>query len=124
MPEAVTTIKVPKSVRERIAARANEQHITAAEVITQLLDEADRRARFDAVRAAYIARTRPTAPRQRPGTRWLTTVSIGDERSVLTLERGALVWVDVDPTAGREQRGTRPPSSCPAVTTCPAYAIW
>jgi macrodomain Ter protein organizer (MatP/YcbG family) len=53
MPEAVTTIKVPKSVRERVAARANEQHITAAEVITQLLDEADRRARFDAVRAAY-----------------------------------------------------------------------
>ena len=24
------------------------------------------------------------------------------------LERGALVWVDFDPTAGREQRGTRP----------------
>jgi mRNA interferase MazF len=26
----------------------------------------------------------------------------------LPLERGALVWVDFDPTAGREQRGTRP----------------
>ncbi|TFV90345.1 type II toxin-antitoxin system PemK/MazF family toxin [Blastococcus sp. CT_GayMR16] len=24
------------------------------------------------------------------------------------LERGAVVWVDLDPTAGREQRGTRP----------------
>lgn len=24
------------------------------------------------------------------------------------LERGAIVWVDVDPTAGREQRGSRP----------------
>jgi mRNA interferase MazF len=24
------------------------------------------------------------------------------------LERGAVVWVDFDPTAGREQRGTRP----------------
>lgn len=53
MPDGVTTIKVPKSVRERIAARAGEQRITAAELITQLLDEADRRSRFDAVRAAY-----------------------------------------------------------------------
>lgn len=26
----------------------------------------------------------------------------------LPLERGAIVWVDFDPTAGREQRGTRP----------------
>ena len=25
-----------------------------------------------------------------------------------SLERGAIVWVDFDPTAGREQRGTRP----------------
>jgi mRNA interferase MazF len=24
------------------------------------------------------------------------------------LERGAIVWVDLDPTAGREHRGTRP----------------
>ena len=24
------------------------------------------------------------------------------------LERGAIVWVDFDPTAGRDQRGTRP----------------
>lgn len=24
------------------------------------------------------------------------------------LERGAVVWVDLDPTAGREQRGSRP----------------
>jgi mRNA interferase MazF len=25
-----------------------------------------------------------------------------------SLERGAIVWVDFDPTSGREQRGTRP----------------
>ncbi|SFF50879.1 type II toxin-antitoxin system PemK/MazF family toxin [Blastococcus tunisiensis] len=25
-----------------------------------------------------------------------------------SLQRGAIVWVDLDPTAGREQRGTRP----------------
>jgi mRNA interferase MazF len=25
-----------------------------------------------------------------------------------SLERGAVVWVDFDPTAGRDQRGTRP----------------
>lgn len=52
MPE-LTTIKVPKDLRERIAARAGQQRMTAAEVIAALLDEADRRARFDAVRAAY-----------------------------------------------------------------------
>jgi len=54
MPDPVTTIKVPRSLRERIATRANEQRKTAAEVITELLDDADRRARFDAVRASYV----------------------------------------------------------------------
>ena len=29
-------------------------------------------------------------------------------RTTAPLERGAVVWVDFDPTAGREQRGTRP----------------
>jgi hypothetical protein len=53
MTESLTTIKVPKSLRERIAARAGEKRMTAAELIAGLLDEADRRARFDAVRAAY-----------------------------------------------------------------------
>ncbi|TFV90346.1 toxin-antitoxin system protein [Blastococcus sp. CT_GayMR16] len=53
MPDLLTTIKVPKSLRERIAIRAGEQRMTAAEVIAGLLDDADRRARFDAVRAAY-----------------------------------------------------------------------
>lgn len=53
MPDVLTTIKVPKSLRERIAVRAGEQHMTAAEVIAGLLDDADRRARFAAVREAY-----------------------------------------------------------------------
>src|SRR4051794_21941226 len=43
MPETVTTIKVPRSLRERIAARAGQQRMTAAEVIAELLDDADRR---------------------------------------------------------------------------------
>ena len=55
MPDTVTTIKVPRSLRERIAARAGQQRMTAAEVITELLDEADRRARFEAVREAYAS---------------------------------------------------------------------
>lgn len=55
MTDAVTTTKVPRRLRERIAARAAEQRVTAAEVITQLLDDADRRARFDAVRDAYAS---------------------------------------------------------------------
>jgi hypothetical protein len=53
MPDALTTIKVPKSLRERIAARATQRRMTAAEVVAELLDEADRRARFAAVRQAY-----------------------------------------------------------------------
>ncbi|WP_139228927.1 ribbon-helix-helix protein [Blastococcus tunisiensis] len=53
MSDPVTTIKVPRSLRERIAARAGQQGVTAAEVITELLDEADRHARFAAVREAY-----------------------------------------------------------------------
>lgn len=53
MTDSLTTIKVPKSLRERIAARAGEKRMTAAEVIAGLLDDADRRARFDAVREAY-----------------------------------------------------------------------
>jgi hypothetical protein len=55
MPETVTTIKVPRSLRERIAARAGQQRMTAAEVIAELLDDADRRARFQAVREAYAS---------------------------------------------------------------------
>lgn len=53
MPDPLTTVKVPRSLRERIAVRARQQRMTAAEVIAGLLDEADRHARFDAVRAAY-----------------------------------------------------------------------
>ncbi len=55
MPDTVTTIKVPRSLRERIAARAGQQRMTAAELIADLLDEADRRARFEAVREAYAS---------------------------------------------------------------------
>jgi hypothetical protein len=53
MSDLLTTIKVPKSLRERIALRAKPQGMTAAEVVAELLDDADRRARFDAVREAY-----------------------------------------------------------------------
>jgi predicted DNA-binding ribbon-helix-helix protein len=53
MPGTLTTIKVPKALRERIAARAGRRRMTAAEVIAELLDEADRRSRFTAVREAY-----------------------------------------------------------------------
>ena len=53
MPDGLTTVKLPKSLRERLAARARQQRMTAAEVVAELLDEADRRARFDAVREAY-----------------------------------------------------------------------
>jgi hypothetical protein len=51
----LTTIKVPKSLRQRISRCAAERHITAAELIGELLDDLERRARFDAVREAYAA---------------------------------------------------------------------
>lgn len=55
MPDTVTTIQVPRSLHERLAARAGRQRMTAAEVIAALLDEADRRARFEAVREVYAS---------------------------------------------------------------------
>ena len=55
MSDTVATIKVPRQLRERIAARAVQRRMTAAEAIAELLDETDRRVRFDAVRVAYAA---------------------------------------------------------------------
>lgn len=51
--EPMTTIKVPKPLRARIAREAALSGRTAAAVITELLDENDRRARLAAVRRAY-----------------------------------------------------------------------
>jgi hypothetical protein len=53
MPDTATTLKVPRSLGERIAARAARQRMTVAEAIAELLDDADRRSRFEAVREAY-----------------------------------------------------------------------
>jgi hypothetical protein len=55
MAESLTTIVVPERLGERLGALAEQQRSTAAEVIAALLDDADRRARFDAVRTAYAA---------------------------------------------------------------------
>lgn len=51
--ELMTTIKVPKSLRERLARNAAREGQTAAALIAALLDEQDRRERFAAVREAY-----------------------------------------------------------------------
>jgi hypothetical protein len=51
--EPVTTIKVPKTLRERISREAAQQGLTAAGLISELLDEHERQARFRAVRRAY-----------------------------------------------------------------------
>lgn len=53
MTTAATTIKVPKDLRERIARDAAAQGLTAAALLTRLLDERDRTGRLAAVRAAY-----------------------------------------------------------------------
>lgn len=55
MSEQMTTIKVPKSLRQRIAREAAREGSTAAALLSRLLDDRDRQARFDAVREAYAA---------------------------------------------------------------------
>jgi hypothetical protein len=49
----LTTIKVPKALRRRLAEQAEKARVTAAGMITALLDEHERRARFRAVGEAY-----------------------------------------------------------------------
>jgi hypothetical protein len=48
-----TTIKVPKQLRERIAREAAGRGLTAAALITLLLDDRDRARRFQGVRDSY-----------------------------------------------------------------------
>jgi predicted transcriptional regulator len=45
---AMTTIKVPTELRDRLAARAKKDHITLAAAIAKALDEADERQFWDA----------------------------------------------------------------------------
>ena len=46
-----TTIKVPRDLRDRLAALARDQHTTLAGAITRVLDEADEQAFWAAIRA-------------------------------------------------------------------------
>jgi hypothetical protein len=51
---AMTTIKVPTELRDRIRASARSRGTTAAGLLTELLDEHERAERFAAVKAAYV----------------------------------------------------------------------
>jgi hypothetical protein len=53
--EPMTTIKVSKHLRERLSRNAGQAGLTAAALISELLDERERQARFEAVRRAYEA---------------------------------------------------------------------
>lgn len=53
--EPMTTIKVPKRLRDRLSRQASSRRLTTAGLIAELLDERDRRARFEAVRRAYAS---------------------------------------------------------------------
>jgi hypothetical protein len=75
MATEMTTIKTPKPLRERLARDAAAEGVTAATLISRLLDEHERRARFQAVAAAhaqlddsYDAETRE----------WDAVVGVGD----------------------------------------------
>jgi hypothetical protein len=49
----MTTIKIPKPLRERISRDAARSGMTAASYLARLVGEQERRDRFAAVRAAY-----------------------------------------------------------------------
>jgi hypothetical protein len=51
--EPITTIKVPKELRERISREAAREGLTAAGFISALLADYQQQARFQAVRDAY-----------------------------------------------------------------------
>jgi hypothetical protein len=53
MSGEMTTIKTPKPLRERLARDAAAEGVTAAGLISRLLDEHERRQRFRAVAAVY-----------------------------------------------------------------------
>jgi len=53
MPE-MTTIKVPKDLRETVMRSARAEGLTAAEFLQRLTEEHARHQRFAAVRHAYI----------------------------------------------------------------------
>lgn len=53
MTSAATTIKVPRELRDRIAKHAKEAAEPAAAFLSELLDNYERTARFQAVRAAH-----------------------------------------------------------------------
>jgi predicted transcriptional regulator len=52
-----TTIKVPRELRDRLAARADRQHTTLAGVIARALDDFDERAFWDQVRLEHAELT-------------------------------------------------------------------
>lgn len=52
----MTTIKVPRPLRERIAGGAAEEGVTAAVFLTGLIDRFERDRRFAEVRRAYAGR--------------------------------------------------------------------
>lgn len=52
---AVTTIKVPVELRERISTSAKARGVTAATLLAEALDELDRQQRWAAVGAAFAA---------------------------------------------------------------------
>lgn len=73
----MTTIKVPKHLRERIARNAARDGLTAAGLIAKLLEEHERQERFLAVRRAYAT---PDATYAEETQQWDSVVADGLDR--------------------------------------------
>lgn len=52
---SMTSIKVPRALRDRLATRARRYHTTLAGALEQVLDESEEREFWDAVRSANAA---------------------------------------------------------------------
>jgi hypothetical protein len=50
---ALTTIKIPTELRDRISADAKERGVTAAALLSELINDYERARRFAAIREAY-----------------------------------------------------------------------
>ena len=93
------TIKVPKHLRERLSLHAGHAGLTVAALISEMLDERERQARFGAVRRpTTLPLMTPMQPRRRNGFRWRATAWL-HERAM----PAELLYGSASPDAGHEQ---------------------
>ncbi|APZ32948.1 ribbon-helix-helix protein [Microbacterium aurum] len=74
----LTTIKVPVELRERVSTAARERGVTAATLLSELLDQDERRQRLAAARDA-IERQPPDESYWAEARAWDEIAGVGDD---------------------------------------------